>query len=79
VITSFEKPLVLLVCKTVDLNLNQMNQHTSAPLLYDTVSVSLKLDVVQRKKPHYTFCVTVQSWLLSEMYILIPLCWTQRI
>jgi len=32
-ITSFEETLALLVCKTIDLNLSQLNQHTSAPLL----------------------------------------------
>jgi len=33
IITRFEKPFVLFVCKTIDLNLSQLNQHTSALLL----------------------------------------------
>jgi len=33
IITTVEKPIVLIVCKPIDLNLNQLNQHTSAPLL----------------------------------------------
>jgi hypothetical protein len=30
IITSFEKSLVLLVCKPIDLNLSQLYQHTTA-------------------------------------------------
>ena len=35
--------------------------------------------VVQRKKPHSTFCVSVKSWLHSDMHIWVLFSWTQRI
>jgi hypothetical protein len=77
--TSLKKPLVQFVCKTTDLNLSQMYQHTSAPLLYDIVSVSFQPGAVQRKKTQSTFCVIVQFWLLSDTHISVPVCWTQGI
>jgi hypothetical protein len=53
-------------------------QHIRVPFL-DPEDIKILGNVVLRRKPRSTFCVSVRPWLHSDIHIWVPSFWNLRI
>jgi hypothetical protein len=48
-------------------------------LFLDPEDIKILGNVIQRRKPQSTSCVSVRPWLLSDIHIWVPSFWNLRI